>query len=169
MKIQLTVFLALSLSACSMTNPTSRHRDPDDDRAVLMAPVAVTDASLSPSEPPGSVRIVEEPMREVDGVSSGRAWLLELYQEALAAKEDFGRRLEASERELTESKSVQSTLSTEHATLTTRCTELDRRVRELESQTLDLARRLAESEIARLEAQKAELERESRSDRKERP
>jgi len=169
MKTQLSAFLALGLCGCAMTNPTKRQRDPDDDRAVLIAPVIVTDASLSPSEEPGTVRIVEEPLREVDGVSSGRAWLLELYQEALAAKEDLARRLETSERELGDSKVVQSTLSSEHALLTTRCAELDRRVRDLESQTLDLARRLAESEIARLEAQKAELERESRSDRKERP
>ncbi len=169
MKTVLLAFLALGVSGCTLTNPTPRQRDPDDDEAILISPVGVTNANLAPSEPPGSVRIVEEPLREVEGVSSGRTWLLELYQEALAAKEDLARRLETSELDLTTTKTSQTALITEHASLTARCTDLDQRVRELESQTLDLARRLAESEIARLEAQKAELERESRSDRKERP
>jgi len=169
MKPYVLAVLAFGVSACTLTNPSTRQRDPDDDHAVLMSPVVVTDASLAPSDPPGSVRFVEEPLREVAGISSGRTWLLELYQEASAAKEELARRLGTSELALADSKTTQAVLSTDHAKLTTRCNELDQRVRELEAQTLDLARRLAASEIVRLEAQKADLERESRSDRKERP
>lgn len=178
-------FATLVAGACSMPNPSPRLYEKDGENYTNVEPrvrnsapeTPVTpeatpvkgDGSLVPAEPPGTVRVVEEPLREVEGVSTGRVWLLELYHGALADKEGLARRLEASDRERAGSAQQVTNLTAERDALTARCAGLDARVRELEAQSLELALRLSESEIARLELEKAALEREARNDRKERP
>jgi hypothetical protein len=170
MKIHVVLFLGLCASACHLPNP-SPH-DPGRESASAPASAAdpvVRDESLVAADAPGSIRIVEGPLREVDGVTSGRAWLLEQYQTTLTEKAELERRLEASEADHAKIRGAHEALIAEHTQALARSTELEGRVRELETQTLALARRLAESEIARLEIQKADLEREAKNDRMERP
>lgn len=183
MRYQL-VLLALVASGCQLTNTTPVVVDkqevtfgPRPQRVAVKEDVAPSmptgevqgDGSLAPAEAPGSVRVVQESLREVEGVSSGKVWLLELYQRTLSDKEDLVRRLDASERERATFEAERTVLVAERDKLAARSAELDQRVRALETQSLDLARRLAESEIGRLEAQKTALEQEAKNDRKERP
>jgi len=171
MKIQhlLIALVACVASACQLSNPSGRLVHDEDAEFPPQPETVKHDESLVPHDPPGTIRIVDDTLREVDGVSNGRVWLLELYNGALAEKESLTRRLADSERERTESAQARTALTTERDQLASRCAELDQRVRELEAQSLDLAQRLAESEIARLESEKAALERDSKSGRKERP
>lgn len=171
MKIQnvLIALAACAASACHLSNPSGRLIHDEDAEFPPLPDTVKLDESLVPHDPPGTIRIVDDSLRQVDGVSSGRVWLLELYNGALAEKEALTLRLAESEREREESAQARSALTAERDQLAARCAELDQRVRELEAQSLDLAQRLAESEIARLELQKAALERESRISRKERP
>lgn len=176
MRTCIAALLVIGASACNLPNPSPRLKEDDEisfSTAVEPTELEVTpvapDDTLAPAPEPGTVRIVEEPIRQVDGVSNGKVWLLELYQKTLADKEDLTRRLADSEHARSDSQAAQAALTAERDELALRAKDLDRRVRELEAQSLELARRLADSEIARLEAQKSELEHAAQMDRKERP
>jgi hypothetical protein len=173
MKIHVLLLLVSGASACHLPNPSP----PDPGREAASSTSApsseakpvVRDASLVVADTPGTIRMVDGPLREVDGVTSGRAWLLERYQTVLTEKTELERQLEASDADREKIRGAHESLIAEHTKTLARSTELEGRVRELETQTLALARRLAESEIARLEIQKADLEREAKNDRMERP
>lgn len=176
MRTCIAAVLVIGASACNLPNPSPRLREEEEfpnstsvePTELEVTPVA-PDETLAPAPEPGTVRIVQEPIRQVDGVSNGKVWLLELYQKTLADKEELTLRLADSERARAESQATQAALTAERDELALRAKDLDRRVRELEAQSLELARRLADSEIARLETQKSELERAAQNDRKERP
>ncbi len=174
MKTFLTIVVCACVSACHLPNPSptlardKAARSPGDPEPPMQPQAVQRDETLVAADAPGTVRIVEGPLREVSGVTSGRAWLLETYQNTLSEKLELARRLAANEVETGDLRKAHAALVAEHATVAARSTELDARVRELETQTIDLARRLAESEIARLELQKSDLEREARHDRMER-
>ncbi len=164
------LLLCACFGACHLPNPSSR---PENDVPVSSTTntreVVVRDASLVPAEMPGTVRIVEGPLREVAGVTNGREWLLQIHQTTLKEKAELAKRLAALELDGEGVRKAHESLVVQHQTVSTHSAELEARVAELEVQTLDLARRLAESEIARLELQKSELEREAKTDRMERP
>lgn len=166
MKTAILLALALGAGACNLVNPSPRSESvaPEIPQPAKGA-VVERDTSLAPAEAPGTVRVVEEPLRDVEGVSGGRAWLLELYQTARDENVELKRKLEATARESAESSQAQASLTAERDELAALRTELERRVAELESQSLELARRLAGSEVARLEAEKSELERAARGGR----
>lgn len=186
MKMHHCLFLlaALAASGCQLPNP-SPEVDEDEGTEFLPLPSTTSadaglveprevdavklDGSLVPADEPGTIRIVDEPLREVEGVTTGRVWLLELYHGALTEKEKLARSLADSERHREAATQSLATVAADRDACNARSAELEKRVAELEAQTLDLAQRLAESEIARLEARKSELERESRTARKERP
>jgi hypothetical protein len=180
----LFVFVGLAASGCHLSNPSPEVHEEEgreflplgrtqEADAEVVEPRKVEevklDGSLVPADEPGTIRIVDEPLREVAGVSTGRTWLLELYHSALAEKEKLVVSLADSERERTTATQSLSVIAVERDQLKVRNETLEKRVAELEAQSLELAQRLAESEIARLEARKSELERESRTGRKDRP
>lgn len=161
--------LVLGLGACHLTNPSPRAKDEEPVPAAPAPEPVKRDESLAPADAPGTIRIVQEPLRDVEGISKSKTWLLEMYQSAVAAKDQLAIELEAARRDDEESRRTHDALVAERDLLATRSVDLEKRVRELESQTLDLARRLAESEIARLEAEKADLEQAAAQDRKGNP
>lgn len=168
MKSFAVLALALGAGACNLVNPSPRvERDisPTPTAAPEKGAVAAVDTTLAPAEKPGTVTVVAEPLRDVEGVSGGRAWLLELYQTARDENVELKKQLEVATRAGAETQSVQQAVIAERDALVAQRTGLERRVAELEAQSLELARRLAGSEIARLEAEKSELERAARGGR----
>lgn len=158
------------LGACHLPNPSPRaERDEPVASSPTKREVVVRDPSLVPSETPGTVRIVEGPLREVAGVTNGREWLLQMHQAVLKEKVELAKRLAALEADGEGIHKERDSLAAQHKSVAAHAAELEARVTELEAQTLDLARRLAESELARLELQKSDLEREAKNDRTERP
>jgi len=154
MKPAILAFLALC--ACQTTrgsaplSETGEHAPPID--------VGPGDPTLSPAVEPGTVRMIDEPVRPIEGAPSSRVWLLDLYHGVLAEKEDLGRRVNTLGRERDTAATKVGELEAERAKLEARCAALDAELKALESKSLELARRLVESELARLEAEKAHLE-----------
>lgn len=170
MKWIAALLVCAGFGACNLPNPSPRLQD-GETVTTTSAPreVVVRDASLVPSEMPGTVRIVEGPLREVAGVTNGREWLLQMHQVVLKEKIELAKRLAALEVDGEGIHKERDSLVAERKAAADHAAALEARVTELEVQTLDLARRLAESELARLELQKSDLEREAKNDRMERP
>ncbi len=175
----LPIAALLLLCACNLPNPTRRSLFPAGEVSGPPAPAAQpaqkpavverTDASLVPAPAPGSVAVVEAPLRPLEGAPTGRVWLLELYHAALAEKDALVRRGKELTRERDEALAHAAQLETARAALESRCATLEAEVRTLEDQTLELARRLAAAEIARLEVERAQLARELADSKERRP
>ena len=144
------------LCACQMSQRSAPIPETGDAATPIVA--GPTDSTLSPADEPGTVRIVDEPVRPIEGSTPSRVWLLDLYQGALAEKEELGRRVNTLGRERDTAVLMVGELETERARLEARCAALDTELKALEAKSLELARRLVESELARLEAEKARLE-----------
>ncbi len=153
MKPAILAFLALC--ACRTTQSSAPIPETEAPATTLFGP---SDSTLAPADEPGTVRMVDEPVRPIEGATSSRVWLLDLYHGALAEKEDLGRRVNTLGRERDTAVLMVSELETERANLEARCAALDAELKALEAKSLELARRLVESELARLEAEKARLE-----------
>jgi hypothetical protein len=131
---------------------------PESPDAATPSAAGPTDSTLSPADEPGTVRILDEPVRPIEGATSSRVWLLDLYHGALAEKDELVRRVNTLGRERDTAVLMVGELEAERAQLQTRCAALDAEVKALQAKSLELARRLVESELARLEAEKARLE-----------
>jgi hypothetical protein len=150
------ILMLLALCACQMTEssaPTSEGTDP----AASSVPHP-SDSTLSPADEPGTVRVLDEPVRPIEGTPSSRVWLLDLYHGALAEKEELGRKVNTLGRERDTAVLMVGELEKERTQLEARCAALDADLKASEAKSLELARRLVESELARLEAEKARLE-----------
>lgn len=150
------ILAVLSLCACQM----SRHSTPLPEVGDPAMPIVAgpSDSTLAPADEPGTVRMVDEPVRPIEGAPSSRVWLLDLYHGALAEKDELGRRVDALGRERDAALTQVGQLDADRAKLEARCAALDADLKALEAKSLELARRLVESELARLEAEKADLE-----------
>jgi hypothetical protein len=172
MKRAVLVLATLGIAGCTLPNPFPQlERDGErihTDVVVQEIPV-VRDDSLVPQPEAGAIEVVAEPLRDIEGVTTGRAWLLELHRETMAQKEELERRTALQAARVEELERERDALAVERDGLRARTAELEGRVRAVEAQALELARRLAETEIARLEAEKTALELEARFERKERP
>jgi hypothetical protein len=107
---------------------------------------------------PGSVRTADEPLRKIDGAPTGRVWLLEMYQSALKQRDEIAQRAGdmAHERDAALARAADAEKA--RADFEARNTGLALELKEAQSKSLELARRLAQSELARLESEKALLE-----------
>lgn len=171
-------FLALAVAACQATSasvstvPLQHVGESDqltpDPFAPGGSPIAgAHDLVAAPA--PGATRTVDGPLRPIEGASSGRVWLLEMYQNALAQKDELARRANDLSHERDAAVQHASELEKTNAELTARNASLATELRDLQQKSIELARRLAESEIARLESEKAALERRSQAARTGKP
>jgi hypothetical protein len=107
---------------------------------------------------PGTVRTIDDPLRPIEGAPTGRVWLLEMYQTAVNEKEHLARVGADTARERDAALAHVAELEKARVDLEARNAGLATELRELQTKSLELARRLAESELARLEAEKAALD-----------
>ncbi|MBL8861952.1 MAG: hypothetical protein JNK02_08055 [Planctomycetes bacterium] len=162
------LLLALAASSCQLKNPTPRLDD--SERGARASAQATRDGgTLAPAREPGTVAVVQTPLRELEGAPGGRVWLLELYHETLARKDELAKQLAQQDAALSATVAEAAFLRAERDAAVTRAAELEAKIGALERQSLDLAQRLVEAEIARLEAEKSALEREAALDRRKRP
>jgi hypothetical protein len=159
---------ALALCACRATQdsvPSDQPSEmdaefwtkrPSSARNLPAAPKPVDGNATAPS--PGSVRTVEDPLRPIEGAPTGRVWLLEMYQNAVNEKERLARVAADTARDRDAALAHAAELEKSRADLESRNAALASEVQKLQTKSLELARRLAESELARLEAEKAALD-----------
>jgi hypothetical protein len=168
----LTLLATLALAACQAPGTTNAslpagHVLPDEYQEGPSSPeakaavAAARNAQRVVPDEPGTVRAVEEPVRPLEGAPTGRVWLLELYQQALSAKEALARQVADLTRERDAATAQVQALEQARGAAEARSAALDAEAQELRAKSLELARRLAESEIARLEAEKSALERDA--------
>jgi hypothetical protein len=154
--------LCFGLSACTLLHEAGASVAPADDSDQVWTPRSAApkrgDDLAIPATPPGAVRVVDEPLRPIEGAPTGRVWLLEMYQTVLSEKDELVRRSADTTRERDAAIARVAELEKARADLEARSSGLATELRELQTKTLEIARRLAESELARLKAEKAALE-----------
>ena len=149
----------LCLAACRATEST----------VASVTPTANSDEVWSQRAPPpkhgderaaapGTVRTSEEPLRPLEGAPTGKVWLLDMYQSALAEKDELAKRASDASRERDAAVAHAADLEKARADLEARNAGLASELRDLQAKSLELARRLAESELARLSAEKTALD-----------
>jgi hypothetical protein len=129
---------------------TPKQADPQGDD--LKIPDAPSSNAL------GKVRRVDEPLRPIEGMPTGRVWLLEMYQTAVAEKDELTRRAADLVHERDAALARAAELEKARADLEARHAALATEMRDLQTKSLELARRLAEAELARLQAEKTTLD-----------
>jgi len=158
---KIAVLASLALCACRATDSTVASVAPsaDADQVWAQRPSSPKHGDdRGASMPPGTVRTVDEPLRPIEGAPAGKVWLLEMYQNAVAEKDDLARRAAETTRERDAAIARTAELDKARADLAAKSAALESELAELRSKSLELARRLAESELARLQAEKSELD-----------
>jgi len=155
-----TAGLAFHLSGCGAC-PVSEAFPPfrcDHGLSVAMGPAPTPDTDAASPEAPGTVRTVDEPMREIEGAPTGRIRLLEMYQAAVTQRNQLAQQAAdlTRERDATLARAVEA--EKKRAELEERQVGLSAELRDLHAKALELARRLAQAELARLQNERAELE-----------
>ncbi|MFN0008716.1 MAG: hypothetical protein ACKVXR_12505 [Planctomycetota bacterium] len=120
--------------------------------------VAKPSPDLAVPASPGTVRTIDEPWRAIEGAPSGRIRLLEMYQAAVSERDRSVLRAAELERELEAALARTAEAEKARADLEARNAGLATELAEFRSKALELARRLAQTELALLKAERAELE-----------
>jgi hypothetical protein len=152
--------LGAMLCACQTPHESASTSMPSKmlDDLPAARPLAAKSGDEHPSTTPaGSVRTVNEPLRPIEGAPSGRVWLLEMYQTAVTQRDEFARRMTDLTRERDADLARAGELEKARADLELRNARLATELQDLQTKSLELARRLAHSELARLDAEKALL------------
>jgi hypothetical protein len=175
MKTPLIVLIAcaapvLGSGACHLPDSAVSSVAPSDDSDEVWAqrPPKHGD-ELSMPAAPGRVRTVDEPMRSIEGAPGGRVRMLELYQNALSEKEELARRVTETVRDRDAAVARAGDLEKARADLEAKTAGLAAENQDLRAKALELARRLAESELARLQAEKTALDSTSAGAASEKP
>jgi hypothetical protein len=151
--------LVVGLGACHVPGSPVSSVAPIDDTDEIWAQHPPSHGQ-DPNAPvtPGKVRTVDEPLRSIDGAPAGRVWLLEMYQKALSEKDEITRRAADTARDRDAAVARAAEAEKARADLEARNSGLATENKDLRAKALELARRLADSELARLEAEKVALE-----------
>lgn len=156
-----TIGLCALLLACASCKTTVDTPAPEGattrESIVVDGPSRLYARDGSVVEQDGVV-VQDAPVRAVGEREGTRTYLLELYQQALDAKDAMGREIEVLQAQLERERGQRDALLAERDAARGKVDELAAKAEALEAEVRDLSGRLVQAQIKRLEAEKLLLE-----------
>ncbi len=150
--------LLLALASCKTTVAEPPPGDAATRESIVVdgpSRVYARDGSVVASD---GVVVQDAPVRAVGEREGSRTYLLELYQQALDAKDALALEVQALQAQIGKDRAERDALLAERDAARGKGDELATKVQALESEVRDLSGRLVQAQIKRLEAEKLLLE-----------
>ena len=158
MKTFLPCALLLAFASCKTTVATPPPEDASTRESIVVdgpSRLYARDGSVVESD---GVVVQDAPVRAVGEREGSRTYLLELYQQALDAKDAMALEIQALQAQMEKDRQERDALLADRDAARGKGDELAAKVQSLEDEVRDLSGRLVQAQIKRLEAEKLLLE-----------